>query len=280
MPITIGADIGMWSGGSAVNGTMNPFKWDYSDGKTWAGMGVGALAGGIGGGIGSGVIGGLSGLDAAMVGGMTAGAINGAGMTAIAGGSFSDVMGGMIKGAVVGGFTAAAGYGVFTGANQFLGRFPMHNTLSYLAGSSASHIASNTLSGQNPFSNMGDIFLDPSLLLPLFADLGPRFSSLRNKIHKNALEELRSDPNNNVKGTTLSYTELQSNGDLTLNSLAYGEINSSLKISYPKVLSWNPFRLGHGVKVVPYTMPTVWGVHSSTFIPNYQGFINSLMISR
>jgi hypothetical protein len=84
LPTAIGADLGMWAGGSAVNGTMNPFQWDYSDGKTWAGMGVGALAGGLGGGIGSGAIGGLSGMEAAVVGGMTAGAINGGGMTAIA----------------------------------------------------------------------------------------------------------------------------------------------------------------------------------------------------
>ena len=32
---TIGADIGMWQGGSLENGTMNPIKWDYSSGKTW-----------------------------------------------------------------------------------------------------------------------------------------------------------------------------------------------------------------------------------------------------
>jgi len=121
LPTAIGADLGMWAGGSAVNGTMNPFQWDYNSGKTWAGMGVGALAGGVGGGIGSGVIGGLSGMDAAIVGGMAAGAINGGGMTAVSGGSFSDVMGGMIQGAVVGGFAGALSFGAGSAIGDFSG---------------------------------------------------------------------------------------------------------------------------------------------------------------
>ncbi|MDD4754265.1 MAG: hypothetical protein PHT78_13700 [Desulfitobacteriaceae bacterium] len=51
MPWAIGADIGMWSGGSAANGTMNPFKWDYSSGKTWGYMAGGAVVGGVSGGF-------------------------------------------------------------------------------------------------------------------------------------------------------------------------------------------------------------------------------------
>ncbi|MGQ1947252.1 hypothetical protein ACT3CD_09165 [Geofilum sp. OHC36d9] len=51
LPMAIGADIGMWSGGSAANGTMNPFKWDYSSGKTWGYMAGGALVGGASGGF-------------------------------------------------------------------------------------------------------------------------------------------------------------------------------------------------------------------------------------
>jgi hypothetical protein len=36
---------GALMGGAQANGTMNPFKWDYSSGKTWLNMGLGALSG-------------------------------------------------------------------------------------------------------------------------------------------------------------------------------------------------------------------------------------------
>ncbi|NDV79779.1 hypothetical protein D0T57_12480, partial [Dysgonomonas sp. 511] len=45
LPAAIGADIGMWAGGSMANGTMNPFKWDYSSEKTWGYMAGGAIVG-------------------------------------------------------------------------------------------------------------------------------------------------------------------------------------------------------------------------------------------
>lgn len=47
LPAAIGADIGMWSGGSMANETMNPFQWDFSSGKTWSYMTGGAFVGGI-----------------------------------------------------------------------------------------------------------------------------------------------------------------------------------------------------------------------------------------
>jgi RHS repeat-associated protein len=51
LPYAIGADIGMWSGGSIANGTANPFKWDYSSGKTWGYMAAGAAVGAASGGL-------------------------------------------------------------------------------------------------------------------------------------------------------------------------------------------------------------------------------------
>jgi RHS repeat-associated protein len=47
LPYAIGADVGMWQGGSMANGTMNPTKWDYSSGKTWGFMAGGAVVGGV-----------------------------------------------------------------------------------------------------------------------------------------------------------------------------------------------------------------------------------------
>jgi RHS repeat-associated protein len=52
VPVIIGAVAGMYSGGVlANNGQMNPLKWDYNSGRTWAYMGAGALVGGLSGGI-------------------------------------------------------------------------------------------------------------------------------------------------------------------------------------------------------------------------------------
>lgn len=46
----IGAIVGAYLGGSAVNGSFNPTKWDWKSGKTWAGIIGGALLGGFSGG--------------------------------------------------------------------------------------------------------------------------------------------------------------------------------------------------------------------------------------
>ncbi|MDD6209951.1 MAG: FG-GAP-like repeat-containing protein [Bacteroidales bacterium] len=55
LPAAIGADLGMWQGGSIANGTMNPAKWDWGSGKTWGymfgGAAVGAISGAAGGAI-------------------------------------------------------------------------------------------------------------------------------------------------------------------------------------------------------------------------------------
>src|SRR5690606_29018363 len=50
IPILAGAAIFGYLGGTAANdGQFNPAKWDWSSGKTWAGIGIGAVAGGLGG---------------------------------------------------------------------------------------------------------------------------------------------------------------------------------------------------------------------------------------
>ena len=47
--IIVGAIVGAYIGGSQANGTYNPFRWDYSSGNTWLGIGGGALIGGVSG---------------------------------------------------------------------------------------------------------------------------------------------------------------------------------------------------------------------------------------
>jgi hypothetical protein len=130
-PILIFAIIvGAYLGGSSVNGTFNPVKWDYNNWQTYAGIAVGGVAGWAGAAVGAGVAasavaGGSStigaGIAGGMVGGMVSGGINGAGMTAVMGGSFDDIMGNMTKGMVIGGFAGAASGGVGAWSGDFSG---------------------------------------------------------------------------------------------------------------------------------------------------------------
>jgi hypothetical protein len=89
LPYTIGADIGMWQGGSLANGTMNPFKWDYSSDKTWGYMAGGAVVGAASGGAANAVAtSGMLGANTAAI--MTGSFINSVG-TAIYTGGQTDV---------------------------------------------------------------------------------------------------------------------------------------------------------------------------------------------
>ncbi len=46
----VGAVIGAYIGGASANGgNLNPLKWDWSSGATWAGIGIGAVVGAVGG---------------------------------------------------------------------------------------------------------------------------------------------------------------------------------------------------------------------------------------
>lgn len=85
LPAAIGADFGTWQGGSLANGTMNPFKWDYSSGKTWGYMLGGAVVGGASGYIG-GAIAAEGGFMANTMGIMAASHVNSVGMGILSGG--------------------------------------------------------------------------------------------------------------------------------------------------------------------------------------------------
>jgi RHS repeat-associated protein len=85
LPYTIGADVGMWQGGTMANGTANPFKWDYSSGKTWGYMGAGALVGAASGGAANAVAtSGMVGANTAAI--MTGSLINSVGTAMYTGG--------------------------------------------------------------------------------------------------------------------------------------------------------------------------------------------------
>ncbi|MDR1090409.1 MAG: FG-GAP-like repeat-containing protein [Prevotella sp.] len=122
--------IGAYLGGSSVNGNFNPAKWDYNNWQTYAGIAVGGVAGYAGAAIGTSVAasaaaGGAStfsaGVAGGMMGGMVSGGINGAGMTAIMGGNFNDIMGNMTMGMVIGGFGGALSGGIGAAIGDFSG---------------------------------------------------------------------------------------------------------------------------------------------------------------
>ena len=122
--------IGAYLGGSSVNGTFNPSKWDYDAWQTYAGIAVGGLAGYAGAAIGasvatSAVAGGASSITASvaggMMGGMVSGGINGAGMTAIMGGNINDIMYNMTTGMLMGGFGGAISGGIGAAIGDFSG---------------------------------------------------------------------------------------------------------------------------------------------------------------
>jgi hypothetical protein len=85
LPAAIGADIGMWQGGSMANGTMNPLKWDYSSGKTWGYMAGGAVVGAASGYVG-GAVAASGGAMANTLGVATASYINSVGTAMYTGG--------------------------------------------------------------------------------------------------------------------------------------------------------------------------------------------------
>jgi hypothetical protein len=105
--IIIGAVVGAYLGGAAANGDFNPLDWDYSDGDTWIGMGVGAVLGGASGG--------------AIAGGLALGRVGGA---ALLGGGIGSGVGLLVEGSrqaytgqsSLGNFAAAWGAGAVVGA--------------------------------------------------------------------------------------------------------------------------------------------------------------------
>ncbi|MBP0018799.1 MAG: pre-peptidase C-terminal domain-containing protein [Cyanobacteria bacterium SBLK] len=99
LAIFVGAVVGAYLGGAAVNDSYNPASWDWSSGKTWGGIIGGAILGGAAAGAGIAAGGaiaaaGLSSVGTTLanmaVGGLIMGTLN-ASFTAMAGGSIGDV---------------------------------------------------------------------------------------------------------------------------------------------------------------------------------------------
>jgi RHS repeat-associated protein len=117
--IVIGAITGAYFGGAAVNHESNPFLWDWSSGRTLAGIFAGAAIGAAGG-----AIGGLApeaGVAAGIVGEILVGAGENAAYTALGGGTAKDIAEASILGAGFGALSAGLGAGVSRGLGSRLG---------------------------------------------------------------------------------------------------------------------------------------------------------------
>jgi RHS repeat-associated protein len=176
-------------------------------------------------------------ITAGALAGMTSGAINGAGMTALTGGNMSDILEGITMGTVLGGFTGAVGGAVFHGMSQLtpklipkgilirllLDDIPMHNTVNYMVSSAASKMVANLFTGNKAFDKLDDIYKSPAILLPLFADIGPKIKPI---IRYTATRHYESDPNIKVEDVQywpgIPRSRMQPNGDLNLLSYIYG----------------------------------------------------------
>ena len=229
--LIIGAIIGGYTGykiGKA-NGATGWSMFGYIAG----GAAIGTLAGHVGAsvfayGMTAGSTAGMSSIstafNAGMISGIASGAISGGGYTALAGGSVLDILGGITHGAVIGGFSGAAGAAAFQGMNNLLNKTIQigskgtmqpykllhNNTLSYMTGSTASQMTANLARGKNPFKGV-DYGLNLGLLYPLSMDV-MRYSNQYN------MHVARKHLKNNEEIVSIHRsTSLLSNGDLSLD---------------------------------------------------------------
>lgn len=144
-----------------------------------------------------------------------------------------------IQGATKGAITGFIGAAAFQKANQFFQNFPKPivsesgriidgsgllinllptNTLSYMAGSTASQITSNLLNGNKPFQDL-DYGLNLGILFPLAVDVTRGVNAFQlNMARKYNNTETVID----YVGDILSRTTLLDNGDLNLEVKAEG----------------------------------------------------------
>lgn len=286
IPVAIGAAMGGWTG----------YQIGKAHGATgWNMVGYiagGAIIGGVSGyagatiyqsGLKAAIAAGSSGISASasagMLSGMASGAISNGGFTALAGGNLNDVMGSMIQGTVVGGFSGAAGGATFKWANnQFdkmgiLKNFMFQNTFSYMLSSTASEMIANIVQGRSPFEDV-DYGMNLGIVVPMFADI-----SLFNKSLKLYLAKKNNTENLNfkIKSTWGTMTELQENGDLNMDSGVYGE--KEVHTFTRKSTIFEYLKYGEYRTIEQHTIWKFWTTNG-LFIRNYQGIIQVLINRR
>jgi hypothetical protein len=222
--------------------------------------------------------------------------------TAINGGNLGDVFLSFVKGSVIGGFSGAAGGAAFQGVNQILNKtitksvgenasllqhlrkigttvsskttwarllltyyLPV-NTLSYMAGSTASQMTANLINGKKIFKT--DFGLNIGVLLPAFLDIAEYSRSFQNylAVKNNTLDGIISDVDS-------FNTTVEPNGDLS----------SSMSVNY--IPRREPFNFHTDGSLIPDTYseifnsqlflnrPSMGEVNIDPLISNYRGLI-------
>jgi len=218
-----------------------------------------------------------------MIGGMVTNGINAAGMTALAGGNVVDVLGATIKGTVIGGFSGAAGAAAFQGMNNLLTndivkhigkvtitiKNPLSslptNTLSYMAGSTASQVTTNLLNGRKPFQGV-DYGLNLGILLPLTTDVIKYIPSFNHYIAKKNTTDYFPGPTTRADR---SRYELSPSGDLIIKQMLYYlEYRETDFDEYIRVELWKTL-FPDGIYERSIFV-------DGTFIPSYRNIIQSI----
>ncbi|MFA7103376.1 MAG: RHS repeat-associated core domain-containing protein [Bacteroidales bacterium] len=282
----IGGLAGGWSG-YQIGKSLGATGWEMA-GYIFGGSVIGSvagLAGGAAGGAASSAVlsGGGTAMESAIVSGLASGAvtngINAGGMTALSGGNPGDVFGATIKGTVIGGFSGMAGAATYQGMNNLLNMniniatigetkmtlvrplgFLPTNTLSYMAGSTASQVTANLLNGKRPFQNV-DYGLNLGLLLPLTVD-GLKYSKNFGMYMAN-----KQFPNEEIVSTYTRSTTLTPNGDLLFSQ------NVGIQEYYPNDMSGEFIDLSY---LAGQPRPIIGRETNSMLIPNYRSYVFSI----
>jgi RHS repeat-associated protein len=288
--IIIGAAIGAHTGYKIAKCK----GYDWNDKEMWVRIIGGGVVGGVAGWCGasvatsvmaSSIAAGAGTIEAsAVAGGMSGlvgGAINGGGMALISGGDAIDVIGGIMQGGCIGAFSGLAGGAVSAGVTQLtnklpgiLTRFLAPNTLSYLGGSVASKSMSNILTGNTIFDDMDDIFKDPGLAIPLYADISCHSEYLRLKFAKK-----NNNTDYEIKRTMkfLSMTYSDDNGNLKMLCGGYGEKMIPEYTKYVEKFNFSKLKFTYTPKVVPAHIESKWFFYNDIYIKNYSSLINFLL---
>ena len=291
--IAISTGVGILTGGYTGYKIAQAKGYSIKDGETWAYMLGGAAIGGLAGWAGSSLSTGLSAsiiasggtaIEAAVtsgtLAGMVAGGITNGGMTALSGGSAMDVIGATIQGSVIGGFSGAAGSAVFQGVNQFFDTFPKAtslsgiltsilptNTISYMAGETASQMTANILQGNNPFKGI-DYGLNLGVFLPLGVDVLRGIDAFQ----LNMIKKYNNVQNMEVSSVAdiLSTTTLSDNGDLNLNITGDGWIFNTTDYVPNEIISEKFYNQ------VFTQLPHKFDININTWISGYRTLIQML----
>ncbi len=227
LPYAIGADVGMWQGGTMANGTANPFKWDYSSARTWGYMGAGAAIG-----------------AASSYAGAGTGALLAKTTTLTANhvmyGALTGAVSGAVSGFAIGGLSGVANNGKWNWNSAWSG-LGMGAAGGFVMGGASTAI-SNWIGGRNIWN--GKLKPKPQIIIDLDQ---PSINLTRQNSKTSVYEQLKLEGKYNPKlGNHDDFLVTNQNPDEVFNflSMGKGELQPDGSFIY---------RTGNGVRIDYYT---------------------------